>query len=375
MFKFDFSGEDIDADVGNEGTNGSSTNDQYEQNSGNNPASGSYQAEIYDVSDLLVNLPSRMSYSLLPVSAECDLTQITNRIPRREVFDIRLQIMAEEEVVSIDDGNEMVTDHQIRLREEAKLLLSNTEDLRTEFYEGGLKSWEGAGDLVEYLHENSARVGNGVLELGCGSALPSIYLFQKLVHEIRSGQKPTVPIVFFMADYNFTVLRFMTASNFILAYYNIVHQSIADIESSADVDMSISGNLVAEFLAFLNENHISIKFISGAWDSHRFASIMGSIGNEAPLRYSYVFASETIYSPATLPSFTTLLLDSVTFWKLDSTEQAMALVAAKEIYFGVGGSVREFMERVAVLKGKAEIAKRITGKYSGVARVIMNVSK
>lgn len=50
-------------------------------------------------------------------------------------------------------------------KKELQILLSNTEDLKTHLYEGGLKSWEGAGDLVEYLADYQIALGKGVLEV------------------------------------------------------------------------------------------------------------------------------------------------------------------------------------------------------------------
>ena len=59
--------------------------------------------------------------------------------------------------------------------------LSNSTDLVSGVYEGGLKIWECSEDLVEFLHSNkSGRLkGLKVLELGCGAALPGIYCFKE----------------------------------------------------------------------------------------------------------------------------------------------------------------------------------------------------
>ena len=49
-------------------------------------------------------------------------------------------------------------------------------DLVSGVYEGGLKVWDCAFDLVEFVDTNSAEmfVGKRVLELGCGQGLPGI---------------------------------------------------------------------------------------------------------------------------------------------------------------------------------------------------------
>lgn len=50
------------------------------------------------------------------------------------------------------------------------------KDVDKGIYEGGLKTWECALDLVLYLHSIKDKLKNKhIMELGCGSALPGIY--------------------------------------------------------------------------------------------------------------------------------------------------------------------------------------------------------
>lgn len=55
--------------------------------------------------------------------------------------------------------------------------------------------------------------------------------------------------------------------------------------------------------------------------------------------YDLVLGSETIYSPATTGLFTDVLLGAL-------GQGGRGLVAAKQIYFGVGGSVADFVAGV-----------------------------
>lgn len=59
----------------------------------------------------------------------------------------------------------------------------------------------------------------------------------------------------------------------------------------------------------------------------------------SPDGYDLVLASETIYSPATTGLFTDVLLGAL-------KKVGRGLVAAKQIYFGVGGNVVDFVSGV-----------------------------
>ena len=59
--------------------------------------------------------------------------------------------------------------------------LTDSTDLVSGVYEGGLKIWECSEDLLEFLHSNKSGklAGLKVLELGCGAALPGIFCFKE----------------------------------------------------------------------------------------------------------------------------------------------------------------------------------------------------
>ena len=86
--------------------------------------------QSHALSSMLALLPSNISYSSLMVNLD-DGSQIS--IPRRELWDVRVQLMAEEDDESLAN-------------------LSN-DDVRTGVYEGGFKSWESSVDVLKVLHE------------------------------------------------------------------------------------------------------------------------------------------------------------------------------------------------------------------------------
>lgn len=92
----------------------------------------------HDLDQLLASLPSKIAYSLLDVDLD---GKGAVQIPRRELWDVRVQLMAEAN--EDDDGGEV----------EPGL---GSHDVKTGIYEGGFKSWESSVDLVKVLAtENS----------------------------------------------------------------------------------------------------------------------------------------------------------------------------------------------------------------------------
>ncbi|KAK9454169.1 hypothetical protein V1511DRAFT_502944 [Dipodascopsis uninucleata] len=382
MFKFEFSGDDIEDsndvmvyDCTAEGAEGT-------RMSGVGAASVEYgltSPQLYDISQMLFGLPSRISYSLIADYAGSKGAR-NLPIPRREVFDIKTQIMASEDSVingAFTDGSARDLEKMEFMQKELQLLLSNTEDLRTEIYEGGLKSWEGAGDLTTYLANRDVPIGEGVIELGCGSAMPIVYLFQKYISEILSSpqQNHRDPVNFIAADYNYSVLRLMTAPNFLLAYANAKSSVTPSQVGDVAFDLDDPQELVLEFLDFLQTNNIAVCFISGSWDSTKFKTLL-KFGMPGALNFSLVLASETIYSVSSLSSFSTLVLDSIRHWDdaASHDSHANAIIACKEIYFGVGGTLRQFIEILKQKGGSTEVLERIIGRgNSGIARMVISV--
>lgn len=87
-------------------------------------------------------LPSQISFNRLPLGAPREEGKPLS-LARREVFDIRTQLMAEDSVDGEDNGE----------------LIAGLEegDLKPNFYEGGFKTWECALDLARLVvdDENS----------------------------------------------------------------------------------------------------------------------------------------------------------------------------------------------------------------------------
>lgn len=119
---------------------------------------------LHPLSELLSQLPSKIVYSVLDVQLD-DGTVV--KLPRRELWDVRVQIMAEDRGEA--DGARV---------EGQDLDGLGKMDVKTGVYEGGFKSWESSVDLVKTLAAEdllSARQESPlrVIEVSAGSSQAS----------------------------------------------------------------------------------------------------------------------------------------------------------------------------------------------------------
>jgi len=229
-------------------------------------------------------------------------------------------------------------------------VLIGNEDIRTRVYEGGLKSWECSIDLAEFVSSTGGDPERS-LELGCGTALPSLCVLRETLR--RGGRGRLV-----LADYNVDVLRLVTLPNLLLVWADTV-KGLPRGEAKGDLDAC--DELREEFLADMAKRGIDIGFVSGAWGPE----MLSMLGGE---KWDLVLASETIYSPATTGEFTDVLLGCL-------EGGGRGLVAAKSIYFGVGGTVEDFVDGVKRREGGWEVKTVRDLLDVGVGRVILEVGR
>ncbi|KAA8913309.1 hypothetical protein FN846DRAFT_772267 [Sphaerosporella brunnea] len=324
-FKFNFSSADSDSDSEDASAAAAPVTSK------THVESESLPAQSHTLPALLSAVPRNLSYSHIPTVPP---------LPRRELYDVRMQLMAEDDLSPASTAARQV-------------LVLGAEDIRTRVYEGGLKSWECSLDLAMYLSETEAAVLEGkaavsLLELGCGTAVPSLFLFRRLLE--RGGRARLV-----LADYNVDVLRLVTVPNLLLVW--ALTTKLGSAEEAGDLDAS--EELRQEFLADLDRRGIAIELVSGSWGG----GMLDIVGRDT---FDLVLGSETIYSPATTPEFTQVLLHSL------KKGGGKGLVAAKRIYFGVGGSVEDFVGGVEKLGWAVKTARDVVDV--GVGRVIVEVS-
>ncbi|KAL6930955.1 hypothetical protein ACO0R3_004079 [Hanseniaspora guilliermondii] len=261
----------------------------------------------------------RLTYSKFPISS-------TSSIVRRELYDIRHQIMSESDPTSSE--------------EIVNLDFLDKDDLLRNVYEGGLTTWECSIDLVKYLSSLNEQMNTSkdIIELGCGTSLPSLYLFN---HVYLNNSSNTYNFV--LSDYNEYVLRLVTLPNILINWYDLVsanHKTKQQLDSTqenkdtiAENEFTITHSLIEMFLNDIKSKHINIGFIKGTWSSE----LINIVNNNLNTNDRLVLTSETIYQPDTMPLLTDTLM------QLKRNNYDRIILATKDIYFGVGGNLLDFL--------------------------------
>ncbi|KAL8643170.1 MAG: hypothetical protein Q9228_000232 [Teloschistes exilis] len=342
-FKFGFGGEDIDDDSieqDDEHPIPEPTTEVPTSRKGKEVAA-STQTELlkYGLGETaLSQLPSTLSYNIIQVPTS---KGAYIELGRREYFDIRTQWLAE---------RPMDPDAPLAFP-------SVTHDVVPEVYEGGLKTWEGSFDLACYL---STHLGLFLdLMLGCGTALPSLTLLYHLLSTPPVENPPRRTFVF--GDLNPAVIDLATLPNLVLTY--ATQRGLIPLNPG---DLDIDPSLVSSFEAALEERNIDLQAVVGSWCSD-YASL--ALWDTLPGRV-LILAAETIYSPSSTCAFTKTVMDIMRRSKKRG-EAVQALVAAKKVYFGVGGGVDEFLKELDERGGKGTLVWETGEKARGVTRCIV----
>lgn len=317
-FSFGFSDEDIDEKTDKEVSkkqeaSGSlaGVNPLDEKVAGFLPEKLSLEAVL----ESLVDIPMAFAETVTPTGL---------RVYRRELFDVKHQLMFEE-------------DRKIELNENLEGTLMGNDDLKKWVYEGGLKTWECSLDLIDYLAKDKSWVSrfSQFIELGSGTSLPGCFIFNKLLEL----DKQNIRLV--LSDYNKAVLRLVTVPNLVINWFMRLDESKKEslkesfkIQADIESELQLSEELILAFCKDVVTNRgFLIELISGSW-SREFLKLLNLGTTEA-----LILSSETIYSPNVVPVLSETVLSLV-----KGNSHNFALVAAKDIYFGVGGTVHEFLK-------------------------------
>ncbi|SCV05426.1 LANO_0H07228g1_1 [Lachancea nothofagi CBS 11611] len=288
---------------------------------------------------------------------------------RRELFDVKHQLMTEADEMADDGANA-----------ELEILMGETnEDVRKNIYEGGLKSWECSIDLVDALSSSlSDTIRSGtILELGCGTSLPSEFLFSQLL----KGEHQTCSANIILTDYNESVLRLVSLPNLVItwALETLKTQELIDIQQCGDKTVPVEENellltssLLEKFQDDTSKRGINLKLLSGTWGRQFYDIVSSELQQSAEL---LILSSETIYQPETLPVISELILELLRPSCQSQSYTAKALVAAKDIYFGVGGSVIEFQNYIEnrIAKDSLNLVHQTFKVQAGLKRSIVSI--
>ena len=162
----------------------------------------------------------------------------------------------------------------------------------------------------------------------------------------------------------------VTLPNLLLTwYFHSRDQGKEDQGQQGDVELS--DEIIDDFLDDLQKYKIDIQFYSGHWEG--LTAINAIDIDSLP---NIILTSETIYSTETMPILIDALeeayhgsLDEEVKSSINSTDK-LCLVAAKVVYFGVGGGVYAFEQE---LKRRKASTKTIWKSEKGVSRVVLQV--
>lgn len=136
-------------------------------------------------------------------------------------------------------------------------------------------------------------------------------------------------------------------------------------------EIEIGANTVAKLDSILRSSNITVSAISGGW-SPEFPALLSSEVRGTTAYDTLILASETIYSPNSVLHFSTTLIELLSAAQRNG-QRARALVAAKQVYFGVGGGVNEFKAVLTRFGARAQTVWQSEGL--GVRRIILEITK
>jgi protein-histidine N-methyltransferase len=156
------------------------------------------------------------------------------------------------------------------------------------------------------------------------------------------------------------------------------HSQVDQADPNGEIE--VTQELIEDFETSLKNRKITFEFYSGSWDSLDQAGAF----DQSDAKRNIVLTSETIYSTQSLPSLVNALElacngsieSSMQRAALTDTEDKsksrsdLCLVAAKVLYFGVGGGVDAFNEHIKRRQGST---KTVWKSERGVSRLVLQV--
>lgn len=201
--------------------------------------------------------------------------------------------------------------------------ITEESDVVPNKYEGGLKTWECSIDLLYLLTDLNLNQSK-VLEIGCGSGLPGIFCYKNFLNSSNLISDSN-EAEFVFQDFNKNVLESVTLPNI------LINTSEPKLKH--------------------------LKFYYGDWN--------GLTDVLTEKSFDLILTSETIYR---VESYENLL--KIFSHSLKSSPEAKVLLAAKDYYFGLGGSVNQFINMAKEKGWKVKILKQFS---EGVPRSILEL--
>lgn len=243
-------------------------------------------------------------------SDECDATQkaeeikVFNDALMKKDFKLSTQEIVINEETAVKILNPKRVEETLKANKNTSCVLDaslSNKDLIPDLYEGGLKIWECAVDLVEFLEQTMVKFEDKrVLELGCGAGLPGIF-----------GMMKGACVDF--QDYNREVIEHFTIPNVFL-----------NLQSSHSQcsNQQLKTLMSAKCRFYAGDWKCLENYINPNKDPEEF--------------YDIILTSETIYDTRNQTKLLSFIRSHLRY------PNGVVYLAAKTCYFGVGGGTRTF---------------------------------
>jgi protein-histidine N-methyltransferase len=189
----------------------------------------------------------------------------------------------------------------------------------------------------------------------------------------RPSQQALPQLSFVVADYNPTVLQLVTLPNLILVWA-LSHQQDPALQDAFTIEgeLELFPSVLGAFQNFLLERHIDLSFVSGGWSQEFILLLYGiptfTAQEPSSSPVTILLGAETIYSPFALQAFAETVLAILSREHEVPGATAAAYVAAKRLYFGVGGSLDDFIQKA---EQKGSIVTQLREETEGVRRGVV----
>lgn len=209
--------------------------------------------------------------------------------------------------------------------------------------------------------------------MGCGTALPSLALFRSAISAKSSATSTPAALSLLLADYNPTVLQLVTLPNIMLTWALQLKDTEPALKEafSLENELELTDEVKCAFRNFLPSANITLEWISGGWSAEFVDAIYApGIQTNSPVpSNSLIMGAETIYSPFALSSFYHTVMEILRHERRRNPGcNAEALVGAKRLYFGVGGSLDDF---IAKARDGGALVEQLREEVDGVRRGVV----
>ena len=247
-----------------------------------------------------------------------------------------------------NENDDKEDEYVLRVHEGSSSFQNTNTDLISGIYEGGLKVWECSMDLFRYFcnHEEKIAVKGHILEIGCGHAIPSIWILKNSILKSKNCYQNNLikandvtnnndndndndndDCFVTFADYNDFVIRDVTMRNVAL--------NVKDAYSKMTRQPEECNSWIAKHCAFGAGDWLAM---SDDLLHHKVSKRPEPLAIPKDGVFDCIIATETNYSESSAMETANILAKHL------KPGTGVAYISTKRYYFGVGGGTKCFCD-------------------------------